>query len=271
MNKTINLFDLDFISAPNQTKILDQIINAKSFTNQEEKIPFLITPNADQIVKLAQVEHQALKKKLSKASFILPDGQPIIWFSKLIGKPLQARLAGSDLFPQVWQRAKEKQQKIFIVVSNESLGKKLKQDYENIEYYVPPMFDLHTASFNETYQEILNQIKEFKPKYLIIGVGFPKQEWLGLFIHKTLKQQNIQSPLILCLGASAEFYLGIKKRAPMFLQKLGLEWLHRLVTEPRRMWKRYILGSFSLLTLFTKEWKKQISQKTTTNGELTHE
>lgn len=271
MNKTINLFDLDFISAPNQTQILDQIINAQSFTDNEEKIPFLITPNADQIVKLDQVQHRALKKKLSKASFILPDGQPIIWFSKLVRKPLQARLAGSDLFPQVWQRAKEKQQKIFVVVSNETLGKKLKQDYPNIEYYVPPMFDLHTEGFNQTYQEILNKIKEFQPKYLIIGVGFPKQEWLGLFVHKTLKQQNIESPLILCLGASAEFYLGIKKRAPMFLQKIGLEWLHRLVTEPRRMWKRYILGSVSLLSLFIKEWKKQSSQKTITDGELRHE
>ncbi len=271
MNKTIKLFDLDFISAPNQTKILDQIINAKSFADNEEKIPFLITPNADQIVKLDKVEHQVLKKKLSKASFILPDGQPIIWFSKLVRKPLQARLAGSDLFPQVWQRAKEKQEKIFIVVSNETLGKKLKQDYQNIEYYVPPMFELDTASFTQTYQEILNKVKEFQPKYLFIGVGFPKQEWLGLFIHKTLKQQNIQSPLILCLGASAEFYLGIKKRAPMYLQKLGLEWLHRLLTEPRRMWKRYILGSFSLFILFSKEWKKEIFQKTTSNRELTHE
>ena len=261
MNKTIKLFDLDFISAPNQTKILDQIINAKSFADNEEKIPFLITPNADQIVKLDKVEHQVLKKKLSKASFILPDGQPIIWFSKLVRKPLQARLAGSDLFPQVWQRAKEKQQKIFIVVSNETLGKKLKQDYANIEYYVPPMFDLHTESFNQTYQEILNQIKEFQPKYLIIGVGFPKQEWLGLFIHKTLKQQNIQSPLILCLGASAEFYLGIKKRAPMYLQKLGLEWLHRLLTEPRRMWKRYLVTNSLYLSCLAKNGKKKFFKK----------
>jgi N-acetylglucosaminyldiphosphoundecaprenol N-acetyl-beta-D-mannosaminyltransferase len=73
------------------------------------------------------------------------------------------------------------------------------------------------------------KIKDFKPEYVIIGLGFPKQEFLGLALYQKLKEDNIPNPLFLFLGASADFYVGTKKRAPLLLQKMGLEWLHRLV------------------------------------------
>lgn len=256
MNHTVQLFDFNFISASSHAEIIDDIMNYRQLSDYKSKLPFVITPNADQIVNLDKPEHHALKAKLSQSLFILPDGQPIVWFSKLIRKPLKARLTGSDLFPLVWQRAKQKQRKIFVLISDETLGAKLKQDDENICYYAPPVVKLNTPEFDDVCQNMLKQIQDFQPEYVILGIGFPKQEWLGLSIYQSLKDKQVEPPLFLCLGASAEFYVGTKKRAPLILQKIGLEWLHRLWLEPKRMWRRYILGAFSLLRLYLKELKK---------------
>jgi len=258
MYNTIQLFDLNFISASSHADVIDDIINYRHLPLYQKKWPFVITPNADQMVKLEQAEHQTLKDKLSQSLFIFPDGQPIVWFSKLVRKPLKARLTGSDLFPLLWQRAKQNQQKIFVIVSNETLGAKLKQDYENIIYYAPPFFKLNTSEFDEICQHLIEKIKDFQPDYVILGIGFPKQEWIGLSIYSHLKENKIDSPLFLCLGASAEFYVGTRKRAPLLLQKIGLEWLHRLCLEPKRMWRRYILGAFSLFILYIKGLKKEL-------------
>ena len=257
MYHTAHLFGLDFISAPSLAEVLDDIMDYQNNPLNEHKLPFVITPNADQIVKLDQPQHQALKEKLRQALFILPDGQPIVWFSRLVRKPLMARLTGSDLFPLLWRRAKQSRQKVLVIVSNETLGLKLKQDYDNIVIYAPPVFELNTPKFDKIHKEVVDKINAFQPQYVIIGVGFPKQEWLGLAIRASLKEQLMPSPLFLCLGASAEFYVGTIKRSPRFLQKVGLEWLYRLWLEPRRMWRRYILGAIPLLRLFGKELKKE--------------
>ena len=260
MYQIINLFDLDFISAHNHEAFLDQLIDYRNQPAYKQKMPFVITPNADQVIKLDNPRKRSLKEQLSQALFILPDGESIILFSRLVRKPLQARLTGSDLFPLLWQRAKQQQEKILVIVSEESVGIKLKQDYENTVYYTPPFFQFNSAEFDKTCTDNFELIKKFNPKYVIIGIGFPKQEFLGLALHAKLQAEGIDSPLFLFLGASAEFYVGIKKRAPRFLQKLGLEWLHRLLLEPRRMWRRYLLGMGSLFFLYIREFRKEFAK-----------
>ncbi len=256
MYTTYRLFDLEFISAPNHSAFLNEIINYQKHPQYSQKFPLLITPNADQLVKMNETTQQTLKNQLSQALFILPDGQPMIWFSRLVKKPLQARLTGSDLFPLFWEQVRQHNEKILVIVSEEEIGLKLQQDYENTTYYVPPFFDLNSESSAQVCQTVTDMIKQSQPKYVFVGISFPKQEEVSLKVHQTLENQQLASPLFLCLGASAEFYVGVKKRAPRFFQKLGLEWLYRLIQEPRRMWRRYILGSGRLLVLFIKEYKK---------------
>ncbi len=252
MYHTIRLFELEFISATHHLEVIDDLLNYQHSPDYSSKLPFVITVNADQLVKLEHLPE--LKSKLSQSMFIFPDGHPIIWYSRLARKPLQARLTGSDLFPLLWQKAKENQQKILIIVSHAEIGIKLQEDYPNITYYTPPLFAVNSTEFSKVSQDITDMIIDFQPQFVIIGLGFPKQEWLGLSIHKNL--QNQPSPLFLFLGASAEFYVGMKKRAPKFWQKIGMEWLHRFSQEPKRLWKRYILGIIPLLILFIKELKK---------------
>ncbi len=256
MYHTVHLFGLDFISASSLAVLLEPIMDYQNHPDYQKKLPFLITPNADQVVKLDQPQYQALRETLSQALFILPDGYPIVWFSRLVRKPLKARLTGSDLFPLLWHRAKQSQPKILMIVGNEFIGRKLKQEYENMSYYALPFFDLNTTTFDTVCQDIINNIIDFKPQFVILGISFIKQEYLGLAVHAALKAQRIPLPLFLCLGASAEFYVGTQKRAPRWLQKIGLEWLFRLLQEPRRMWRRYIIGSWFLLKLYVKELRK---------------
>lgn len=252
MYHTIRLFGLEFISATHHLEVIDDLLDYQH--NYSSKLPFVITVNSDQLVKLEHLPY--LKSKLSQAMFTFPDGHPIIWYSKLARQPLQTRLTGSDLFPLLWQKAKENQQKILVIVSHAELGVKLQEDYANVTYYTPPLFEVNSTDFNKITQDITNIITDFQPQFVIVGLGFPKQEWLGLSVHKNLQDQSIASPLFLFLGASAEFYVGMKKRAPVFWQKIGMEWLHRFSQEPKRLWKRYILGIIPLLILFIKELRK---------------
>jgi N-acetylglucosaminyldiphosphoundecaprenol N-acetyl-beta-D-mannosaminyltransferase len=258
---TIRLFDLDFISAENHADFFDDLMDYRNNPDYGHKKPFVITPNADQVVKLDQPQHHTLKKQISQSLFILPDGQPIILFSKLARKPLKNRLTGSDLFPLLWQAAQKNRQRILVIVSEEAIGVKLKQDYDNIMYYTPPFFSVDSPLFDKVCLENFKIIKDFKPEYVIIGLGFPKQEFLGLALYQKLKEDNIPNPLFLFLGASADFYVGTKKRAPLLLQKMGLEWLHRLVSEPKVKWRRYILGIGPLFMLYMKELRKEFSKK----------
>jgi N-acetylglucosaminyldiphosphoundecaprenol N-acetyl-beta-D-mannosaminyltransferase len=93
---------------------------------------------------------------------------------------------------------------------------------------------------------------------VIIGISFPKQDILALNIYNRLKELNANRiPLFCMLGASFEFYLKLKKRAPVFLQKIGFEWLYRFSTEPKRLFKRYFIDDVAFLPILFKEFLKK--------------
>jgi N-acetylglucosaminyldiphosphoundecaprenol N-acetyl-beta-D-mannosaminyltransferase len=86
-------------------------------------------------------------------------------------------------------------------------------------------------------ERIIKDMNDFNNQVIILGMGVPKQE---LFAEKLAK--TIEAKVIICVGNFIEFYFGTKKRAPVFIQKIGLEWMFRLITEPGRLWKRYLIG-----------------------------
>ncbi len=104
MYNIVNIFDFDFISANDYYDFIDEVVNYKVHLQESKKLPFLITPNIVQLNGFQEQENQALKATLTDALFILPDGQSIILFSRLVRKPLKARLTGSDLLPILWKK-----------------------------------------------------------------------------------------------------------------------------------------------------------------------
>jgi N-acetylglucosaminyldiphosphoundecaprenol N-acetyl-beta-D-mannosaminyltransferase len=252
---TLLLFGMEFINDTDHKKLLVQL---SSFDSEKmQGLPLLITPNVDQIVKFHRKENLALFEACKKAAFILPDGQPIVWTSKLKHQhqSLQARLTGSDLFPALWNQVKKQRQKVFMILPNEDLGLRFKAEYDLVNYYVPPFFNLEDqSSYKVIKQHCEDILKANQFDHVFIGLGFPKQEHLSLHLIEAI--ESGPKPLFSLLGASFEFYFGVKNRAPLWIQKMGLEFLHRMFSEPGRMVKRYLWDDLAFFPLLWKEIRK---------------
>lgn len=248
MIKTQHIFNLNFVAANNFDEIINDIINNPNNTNY---FPAVITPNVDLTVHLNK--NPALLKVFQQSRFIFPDGAPIIWFSKILRKPLKKRLAGSDLFPIVWKACIEHEKNVFLILPNEQVKNKLVQEFPSANFYIPPFFDADENAVEQQAQHILPIIEQHQPDYVFLGLRYPKQEMLIVNLHKKISDTKLKMPLFFNLGASYEFYTGLKNRAPRWMQNTGLEWLHRFLSEPKRTFKRYFYDDLYILKLFLKE------------------
>ena len=254
MNQLIKqkIFGFNFISNATNKEITENIIS-KKYIKRDSNYPFLITPNVDQIVKFLDKKNIGLYEFYKKSAYILPDGQPIVWSSQLLNKKLSRRLTGSDFFPVLWNEIKKKKKKTLLLIPRKSIGKKLEQEYPNCQFYVPPYFQINTKEYSKVKEEIQELVEKYQPEFLFIGLGFPKQEILAKDLYRKLSSNNKEMPLTLLLGASFEFYTNEIKRAPKWIQKIGLEWFYRFLQEPRRMFKRYFIDDVKFIYFLFKE------------------
>ncbi|MBK9454088.1 MAG: WecB/TagA/CpsF family glycosyltransferase [Bacteroidetes bacterium] len=258
------LYGLDFISDTGFTDIVDEIIQYRHQpANQNQQLPLLITPNVDDIVKFNRVENSAIATAMQKSAFILPDGQFIVWSSWLLGRPLKKRLPGSDLFPALWEKLKSGNKQILLIAPDQHVGKLLQQEYNNLTYYVPPFFDEKDAdALHNVIQQCISEIEKCNPDLVFIGIRFPKQHYIALKSIEHIQTKPVDNstsnkmPLFLLLGASFEFYLGIKKRAPKIIRFMGMEWFHRFAQEPRRLFRRFFIEDMAFFPIFWKEMFK---------------
>lgn len=246
-----HIFNLDFVAADNFEAILHSLIQDET---PNGKLPIVITPNVDLTVHLNH--NKTLLNTFQHARFILPDGAPIIWFSKLLRKPLKKRLAGSDLFPLIWKASMQHQKKILMIVPNENVQQKLEQEYPSAQFYIPPFFEATSNEIEKEAQNILPIISNHLPDFIFLGLRYPKQELLIINLLQKIKENQLKTPVFFNLGASYEFYTGLKNRAPIWMQKIGLEWMHRFLSEPKRTFKRYFYDDLYIFVLFVKEWLK---------------
>lgn len=215
-------------------KLLINTINAFSYSNARRDVLF--------------------EEALTKGDVLIPDGISIVRVCKFLnGKSRpKERIAGWDLFVHEMQRLNEKGGKVMFLGSSEKVLKLIRQKaaivYPNLEVvtYSPP----YKPQF--TVEDDLNMVKainDANPDLLWIGMTAPKQEkwayanWDRLNIHCHVGT----------VGAVFDFFAGTYKRAPMIWQRLGLEWLYRLLKEPRRMWRRYIIGNLMFCVLVFRE------------------
>jgi N-acetylglucosaminyldiphosphoundecaprenol N-acetyl-beta-D-mannosaminyltransferase len=105
--------------------------------------------------------------------------------------------------------------------------------------------------------EVMSKIDEQGADYVFIGLGFPKQEHIALEMFRRLRSSGKPLPKTFLLGASFEFYWGTKKRAPMFYQRMGIEFVHRIISEPRRLAKRYLWDDLPFLGIAISELRKK--------------
>lgn len=234
--------EIDNLTMQESLEIIDELINRKNPS-------YVVTPNVDHIVKLEEdIEFQEVYKN---ADLILTDGMPLIWISKMKKTPIKEKVSGSDLFPKVCELASKKGYRVFLLGAAAGVAniaaKNLEEKYDglNIVGTYSPSYGFEKNE--DEIQHIINIVREVKPDILAVGLGAPKQE---KFIYKY--KYKLDVPVSLGIGASIDFEAGNIKRAPLWMQNSGLEWLYRLCKEPKRMFKRYLIDDMKILKIIFK-------------------
>jgi N-acetylglucosaminyldiphosphoundecaprenol N-acetyl-beta-D-mannosaminyltransferase len=218
---SFKLYDLPLNQLSINDKLLINTINAHSYN-------------------VARKDEEFVEALLS-SNVLLPDGISIVhavhW---LTGQRLQ-KIAGDDLFRWEMERMNKTGGKVFFLGSSENIlfkiRNKVSKEYPHIHLktYSPPFKPVFSPEDN---QAMIESVNDFNPDVLFIGMTAPKQEkWA--FSHFN----ELQARHVCCIGAVFDFYAGTVKRAPKWVIKLGLEWLFRFIKEPRRMWRRYLIGN----------------------------
>jgi N-acetylglucosaminyldiphosphoundecaprenol N-acetyl-beta-D-mannosaminyltransferase len=178
--------------------------------------------------------------ELSGARLVVADGMPLIWASRLRGTPLPERVAGSNLIWSLTAAAARRGASIFLLGGNpgaaEACAERMRADYPDVRIaglLAPPHgFEKDPRAIDE----IVQTLRDAAPAIVYLALGFPKQEELALQL-----ASQMPATWFVGVGISFSFVGGEVRRAPRWMQSAGLEWVHRLVQEPRRLFRRYVI------------------------------
>jgi len=205
--------------------------------------PHLITTPNPEIIVTSQTD-QELKEIINHSALRVPDGISMVVVSKILGHPLKERVSGIDLMLRLMALSGQEGYRVFLVGSAQGVAEQAATNLKN--KYHTNIVGILDGFFGDD-SSAVKKIKEAKPDLLLVGLGGGKQErWLN----RHLKELGV--PVAMTIGGSLDVISGLKKRAPQWTQTLYIEWLYRLVTEPRR-WKRQLaLPRFLWLVLGPK-------------------
>lgn len=206
-----------------------------------------VVVNAGKVV--AMQKDSELRKSVIESDIINADGQAVVWASNFLGKPLKERVAGIDLMANLVDMAHRNNYKIFLFGAKEEVVKTVVEKYS--ETYSPNIIAGYRNGYFEASEEeaIAHQIADSGTQMLFVAISSPiKENFLYKYRH-VLKNVN----LIMGVGGSFDVFAGKTKRAPIWMQNAGLEWFYRFLQEPKRMWKRYLVGNSKFIYLVMKE------------------
>jgi N-acetylglucosaminyldiphosphoundecaprenol N-acetyl-beta-D-mannosaminyltransferase len=224
---------------------------------------FVVTPNADHAV--VYQENEKLRQAYSAASLILVDGMPLLLAAKLLRRGVPERVPGSDLVPALFAAASAETNRsgirknsdprplrVFLLGAApgvaERAAERIQAAWSGVSVvgcYSPPLGFEKDPAENDA---ILARIAAANCDLLVVGLGAPKQElWVAA------NRERIAAPVALCVGATIDFLAGEKARAPVWMRRVGIEWMHRLASEPRRLARRYLRDAVQLPRLMWRE------------------
>lgn len=219
-----------------------------------DELRVISTPNTE-IVMEAKKDDK-LKAIINRADLIVPDGIGLIYASKIKKKPLQERVTGFDLSIKLLEIGNENGYRIYLLGGKEGVAKKaaqhIKEKYPNIEIagfhngYFKGSHTGHKDSHEEL--KLIEDINSNKADIIFVGLGFPKQE---IWIDENRDKMNAK--VIIGNGGVMDILSGNSKRAPEIYQRLGLEWLYRLIQNPSRLKRQLVLPKFLLEAIFNKD------------------
>lgn len=219
---------------------------------EQFKSGIVFTPNVDHLMKLQK--DREFFNSYQLATYKLCDSKILFYISRLLGTPIKEKISGSDLFPAFYEYHKNNEDiKIFLLGAREGVALKA-QAKINAKVGRNIVVGSHSPSFGfekdeEECAKIIEIINQSGATVLAVGVGAPKQE---NFICK-YKDRLPNIKTFLAIGATIDFEAGNLQRAPKWISEIGLEWLYRLLAEPKRLWKRYLVHSPSFFWLILKQ------------------
>jgi N-acetylglucosaminyldiphosphoundecaprenol N-acetyl-beta-D-mannosaminyltransferase len=246
--KTVRMFGISLVAVT-----LGEASEWLSIMAQKKETRLIFTANTEAIVLMRSNEE--FRNAYSAADYALADGMPLVWFSRLIGDRLPERVTGSDLLPELCRMAEKKSLKVFFLGGTPEVTPKA---VENLLKRFPALQVVGMATpwinlsdSESVSSDLIESVNRSEPDIVFIGFGAPKQEiWLGR------NNERLKTGIIVTVGGTFDFLAGKTVRAPLWMQKSGLEWLWRLLHEPKRLWRRYLIGNARFLVIAWREWRK---------------
>jgi N-acetylglucosaminyldiphosphoundecaprenol N-acetyl-beta-D-mannosaminyltransferase len=261
------LFELDFVDAATEVEI-SQILQSSSEVDHraDHSLPLVVTPNVDQLVHLASDSSAEASAIVRRAAYVLPDGQPVVWASRLLGAPLSSRLAGSTLVAELWPTLVAEGRRTLVIANSKHVASRVQAEtgFESSAIVAPMFAAGDRVAITNFAVDCANHITLHQPEFVFVTLGFPKQCLLISDIIDNCRAAGTQLPLFLAIGASFDMYYGIVKRAPQWMQRSGLEWFYRFSQEPRRLFHRYFVQDPYFVVLTWGEWRKRRRNRATT-------
>lgn len=241
LDKMDSLQKIELFGCPVHRLNMGQTLNIIDQSIQEGKSLQHVVVNA---AKLANMQKDSkLKESVVNCDIINADGQAVVWAAKILGQPLPERVAGIDLMTNLVELASKRKYRIFFFGAKEEVVKKVVDKYR--EMYSSDIIAGYRNGYFQKEEEadIAKQIADSKADILFVAITSPKKE-----VFLNTYKDVIKTPFVMGVGGSFDVVSGMTKRAPLWMQRNGLEWFYRVMQEPKRMWKRYLITN----TIFIK-------------------
>lgn len=206
-----------------------------------------VVVNVDKLVKASR--DPALRRIINECALVNVDGMPVVWASRLLGQPLKERVAGIDLFEALMARAAHAGWRVFLLGAREEVVREVAASYTR-RYPGLRLAGWRNGYWQDGVEEaqVARQVRDSGADLLFVALSSPKKEqFLGRW------QAGMRIPFAMGVGGSFDVAVGRIRRAPVWMQKAGLEWFHRFLQEPRRMFRRYFIDDMAFIWLVMKE------------------
>ncbi len=244
MNETVDILGIE-ISKCSISQAADKIEEMIDST----KFHSVFTPNSEMI--MAARKNKEFANVLKNASLLTADGIGVVYASKIFGDPIAERAAGYDISLELLERGAKKGYTFYLMGAAPQIAVHAKERLEK-QYPGIDIIGTHDGYFDlQEEDEMIDDINLKGPDVLFVCLGSPKQE---KWIEKNRNNLNVR--VAMGLGGCLDVYAGIVKRAPDIYIKLGLEWLYRLMKEPKRFFRMLALPKFMLTVIFVKLFGK---------------
>ncbi len=241
---------VNILGTPVSSLTMDELFRDwETVIKEGKKAQVCITPVNSILAARATARVQEIYKH---ADYVLCDGVPVKWASKFLGDPIKERITGLDVLPRIFLFASRHEFSIFLLGASPGVADTLKKVMEAkhpgvkiVGTFVPPFRAVFSKEEN---QKMIDAINTVKPDILLVSLTAPKQDiWIAENLDK------LETHVAIGIGGAFEVAAGMIKRAPLWMQKSGLEWLYRFLQEPKRMFRRYFMEAPVFIPLIIKQ------------------